>query len=67
MNPALNVLQALSMAGGGNPYAKMDDIIIIRTTTAGQRVLNFRYGRVAGGKDLEQNVQLESGDVVIVP
>ncbi len=67
MNPAVNVLQALSIAGGGNPYAKMDNIIVIRNSVAGQRVLNFRYGQVASGKNLEQNVQLESGDVVVVP
>jgi polysaccharide export outer membrane protein len=67
MNPSLNVLQALSIAGGGNPYAKMDSIIVIRNSPGGQRVLNFRYGQVASGKSLEQNVQLESGDVVVVP
>jgi polysaccharide biosynthesis/export protein len=71
MNPAVNVLQALSIAGGGNPYAKLDSIIIIRSSstgaTSGQRVLNFRYGQVSNGKNLEQNVQLEAGDVVVVP
>ncbi len=67
MNPAVNVLQALSIAGGGNPYAKLDSIIVIRNSVAGQRVLNFRYGQVASGKNLEQNVQLEGGDVVVVP
>jgi polysaccharide export outer membrane protein len=67
MNPAVNVLQALSIAGGGNPYAKMDNIIVIRNAVGGQRVLNFRYGQVASGKSLEQNVQLEGGDVVVVP
>jgi len=67
MNPAVNVLQALSIAGGGNPYAKMDSIIVIRNSAAGQRIMNFRYGQVASGKSLEQNVQLESGDVVVVP
>jgi polysaccharide biosynthesis/export protein len=67
MNPAVNVLQALSIVGGGTPYAKMDSIIVIRNTTAGQRVMNFHYGQVASGKNLEQNVQLESGDVVVVP
>jgi polysaccharide export outer membrane protein len=67
MNPAVNVLQALSIAGGGNPYAKMDNIIVIRNSVGGQRVLNFRYGAVASGKDLQQNVTLESGDVVVVP
>lgn len=67
MNPAVNVLQALAMAGGGNPYAKMDSIIVIRNSPGGQRVLNFHYGQVSSGKSLEQNVQLESGDVVVVP
>lgn len=67
MNPTINVLQALSMAGGGNPYAKLDGIIVIRTTPTGQRILPFRYGQVAAGKDLAQNVDLESGDVVVVP
>ena len=67
MNPGVNVLQALSIVGGGNPYAKMDNIIVIRSSAGGQRVLNFHYGQVASGKSLEQNVQLESGDVVVVP
>jgi polysaccharide export outer membrane protein len=67
MNPTINVLQALSMAGGANPYAKLDSIIVIRNTPGGQRVLQFRYGQVSSGKDLAQNVDLESGDVVVVP
>jgi polysaccharide export outer membrane protein len=67
MNPTMNVLQALSMAGGGNPYAKLDGIIVIRNAPGGQRVLPFKYGQVSAGKDLAQNVDLESGDVVVVP
>lgn len=67
MNPNINVLQALSLANGGTAYAKLDGTIIVRTTPAGQRVLQFRYGQVSQGKNLEQNVQLESGDVVVVP
>jgi polysaccharide biosynthesis/export protein len=68
MNPAMTVLQALSVAGGGTPFAKMDNIIIIRGSSEGaQRVLQFRYGQVSEGKNLQQNVILESGDVVVVP
>jgi len=67
MNPTINVLQALSMAGGANPYAKLDGIIIIRSSGGTQRVLPFRYGQVSSGKDLQQNIELESGDVVVVP
>jgi polysaccharide export outer membrane protein len=68
MNPSVNVLQALSMAGGANPYAKLDNIIVIRTGPGGvQRVLPFKYGQVSAGKELQQNIVLESGDVVVVP
>jgi polysaccharide biosynthesis/export protein len=68
MNPSVNVLQALSMSGGANPYAKLDSIIVIRTSAGGvQRALPFKYGQVASGKDLQQNIVLESGDVVVVP
>jgi polysaccharide export outer membrane protein len=67
MNPTINVLQALSIAGGGNPYAKLDGIIVIRSSPSGQRIFPFRYGQVSSGKELAQNIELESGDVVVVP
>lgn len=67
MNPSLNILQAISMAGGTNPYAKLDNIIVIRSSGGNQQVLPFRYGVVSTGKGLEQNIELESGDVVVVP
>jgi polysaccharide export outer membrane protein len=68
MNPQLTVLQTLSLAGGFTPFAKADDIVIMRGPAgSGQTVLRFRYGDVSRGRSLEQNVVLESGDVVIVP
>jgi len=67
MNPQLSVLQALSLAEGGTPFAKLDDIVVIRTMGGKQRSLPFRYSRVAEGGDLDQNILLESGDVIIVP
>lgn len=67
MNPRLNVVQALSMAGGMTPFASANDIIVLRSTGPSQRVLPFRYGDVSKNRNLEQNIQLESGDVVIVP
>lgn len=67
MNPQLNVLQALSLAGGTTPFAKTDDIIVIRGLSGGQQVLKFRFSQISQGKGLEQNVMLESGDVVVVP
>jgi polysaccharide export outer membrane protein len=67
MNPQLNVVQALSLAEGTTPFAKLDDIIVIRNAGGTQRVLPFRYSDVASGKNLQQNILLESGDVVLVP
>jgi len=67
MNPQLNVLQALALAGGGTPFAKLDGIIILRGSGASQTALPFRYSQVTEGKSLGQNIMLESGDVIVVP
>jgi len=67
MNPELNVLQALSLAGGTTAFAKLDEIIVIRGSGASQRAIRFNFGQVSSGKDLNQNIPLESGDVVLVP
>jgi polysaccharide export outer membrane protein len=67
MNPRLSVLQALSVAGGTTPFAKLDNIIVIRMTGGTQRSLPFQYNQVSEGKNLAQNIALEAGDVVVVP
>jgi polysaccharide export outer membrane protein len=67
MNPQISVLQALNLAGGTTAFAQVNDIIVIRGTGTDQEVLRFGYDNVSRGRALEQNVQLESGDVVIVP
>lgn len=67
MNPSLNVLQALSLAGGSTPFAKLDNISIIRGSGPAQKTMPFHYSQVVDGKALQQNITLESGDVVVVP
>lgn len=67
MNPRIDVMQALSMAGGITAFASVNDIVILRRTQTGQSVMPFRYADVARGRDLGQNVMLQSGDVVVVP
>lgn len=67
MNPQLTVLQALSLAGGSTPFAKLDNISILRGTGGAQKSLPFRYNQVVDGKSLQQNIELQSGDVVVVP
>lgn len=67
MNPELNVLQALTLAGGPTPFAKLDSISVLRGTGTAQKTLSFRYSQVVEGKSLAQNITLESGDVIVVP
>jgi polysaccharide export outer membrane protein len=63
----VDVLQALSMAGGLTTFADSNDIRVMRRDGARQVVLPFEYSRVVRGDKLEQNVQLRAGDVVVVP
>lgn len=64
----IDVMQALSLAGGATPFAKLNRIVILHRNSQGeQHSLHFRYGEVAHGRDLSQNVLLHSGDTVVVP
>jgi polysaccharide export outer membrane protein len=63
----IDVLQALSMAGGLTPFASANDIRILRRKNASEQVIPFRYNDVVKGKNLEQNIILKPGDVVVVP
>ena len=67
VNPRVDVMQALSMAGGTTPFASLGSIIILRRTGATQTAIPFHYTDVIKGKDLAQNIELQSGDVVVVP
>jgi polysaccharide biosynthesis/export protein len=62
-----NVMQVLSMAGGLNPYASEDKIHILRQVKGGTINIPFNYGEVLKGRNLEQNIVLQRGDVVVVP
>ena len=64
---AVDVMQALSLAGGTTPYAAVNDIVILRRQNDRVEALSFRYSDVEHGKDLAQNVLLRSGDTVVVP
>ena len=62
-----DVLQAIAMAGGFTIYAKKNKVEIIRTF-GGQKIkTRFNYSQVIRGKNLQQNIPLQPGDVIIVP
>jgi len=66
-NRNMDVMQALSMAGGLNPYASENNIKILRRVNGEQITFRFKYSQVEKGEKLEQNIVLQGGDVVIVP
>ncbi|MEZ5543259.1 MAG: polysaccharide biosynthesis/export family protein [Pseudomonadota bacterium] len=63
----LDVVQALSVAGGMTPYAAANKISILRRTNGKLTSIPFRYGDIEKGDNLQQNIMLQSGDVVLVP
>lgn len=57
------VLQALTQAGGFREFANTKKITVLR----GSKTFKFNYKDVIKGKNMNQNILLESGDYVIVP
>ncbi|MHB1516200.1 MAG: polysaccharide biosynthesis/export family protein [Acidiferrobacteraceae bacterium] len=63
----VDVLQALSMAGGLTPFADENDIKVLRRENGKDLVFRFHYSQVEDGEHLKQNIVLKPGDVVVVP
>ena len=67
MTGNISVLQALSTAGGLNPFAKRNRIKIFRQEGDKTTIIEFHYDDVIDGKKLEENIILKRGDVIVVP
>jgi polysaccharide export outer membrane protein len=67
LSSPLDVMQAIALAGGMTPFAAINDIVILRRHNGQQEALHFHYSDVARGRDLSQNVLLQTGDTVVVP
>ena len=63
----LDVMQALSLAGGLTPFASEEGIVVLRRQGELQVSVPFPYGDVKEGRSLGFNFELGSGDVVVVP
>jgi polysaccharide export outer membrane protein len=67
------VMQALALAGGFREYAKTDEIKILRREerTPGEppreTALAVNYKLLAQGQNLQQDLVLKPGDVIVVP
>lgn len=65
--PNMTVLQVLSSAGGFTQFARIKNIYVLRIEDGKQVKHPFNYKDVVNGKKPEENVLLQSGDVIVVP
>lgn len=67
LNTNVNIMQALTMAGGLNAFAKRGKVSIMRGEGDATQMFSFDYDEVSSGRNLAQNIRLQRGDVVVVP
>jgi len=66
--PAIDAAQAIALAGGLSPFAASRRIQIHRKVQGTDTVLVFDYKAFQSGTGVpENNIRLQSGDVIIVP
>jgi polysaccharide export outer membrane protein len=63
----VDVTQALSLAGGLTPFASRRNIVILRQENGKRTAIPFNYSKIEDGEELETNITLKSGDVIMVP
>lgn len=63
----ISALQGLSLAGSFDKFAATDQIKILRSEGNTQKAIPLNYGKLINGQDLASNIQLMSGDVILVP
>lgn len=68
LSKPMTVLDALALAGGFGPWAKVNKIYVLRRSRDGTRmIIPFKYKDVIKGKKGYQDLELEPGDTVVVP
>jgi polysaccharide biosynthesis/export protein len=65
--PNMTALQAISSCGGFTQFAKLKGIYILRNESGQQKKHPFNYKDVVKGNHPEENIQLQPGDVIVVP
>lgn len=64
---ATTALQGIAAAGGFNDWANKDDVVVLRGRGTNQTRLPVKFAEVIAGKNPMQNVELQPGDIIIVP
>jgi polysaccharide export outer membrane protein len=61
------VMDVLAMAGGLTEFASRSRIFVLRSNAGKTERIPFDYGKVSSGDARYRNVQLQPGDIVVVP
>ncbi len=61
------LVQAISIAGGLGPFAARKRIQVHRGSGSQETIFSFDYKAYEAGQNLDANIALQAGDVVIVP
>ena len=62
----MTVLQAIGEAGGFVEGAKRSDVMIVRQENGKEHRYKFNYNDFVHGKNIQQNIKLLPGDVILV-
>jgi polysaccharide biosynthesis/export protein len=61
------LMQAIALAGGLGPFAAKRRIQVRRRDAAGEQIFAFDYRAYEAGYDIEGNIVLHVGDVIMIP
>ena len=67
LRPGTTIMQALAMSGGLGQFAARKRIQIRRKVAGVESTLLFNYGAFESNADIGGNIELQPGDVIIVP
>jgi polysaccharide export outer membrane protein len=63
----MTVLDVVLTAGGLTPYASANRARVVRKEGGRQREIRVRLGDLLNGEDMDQDIPLQPGDVLVVP
>ena len=63
----VNVLQAISKAGGFTEWAKKSKLKIFRKHRGVEKIIKINYNKIVSGKHPELNIPIQPGDTIVIP
>ena len=67
VKPPINVMQAIALAGGLGPFAAKQRIQLHRKINGVDSIFIFNFNAYVAATDTADNINLKSGDIIIVP